>query len=1128
MTTASDRDTPFVVESYARSISSAVLFIDGDGNWKVGLASQKVAQYKSVSANAAATVNDDTFELTALTAETRDGGGFLIYAQSNADLSSYSEITLNATGLVTSQRTLTLDQLFAAETKYGLDLNDNGGIGDQLVLADDGEADVYINGAGAYVVETPNGELIPLTLDSQPVTIYSLEDYEFSDVSVEADGSLTSYIEDKSGSVFKMVSSSSGASSTPPQPVSAEDLAAREVKTGVDINRDYAKPLTEGWTASLKTASLRQDVEVQLAQSGKIGHAGLVNLLDGVLQSLQSSGATKVGADLVADLRALGARGQALFTSPDLAGNETTYLSFVFDQMVNSSKANNTFTGGQTKSQSLGNLSANTTLSQLGLLRDKWLLGKDLPNPATQGDTANPNAAAASGVYKTFTAELLVGDASLLDVNQGSAGTCYLMASLAGVANSSASALQGTFVSDGTVAGNRVWGVRFFDTKGKEVWVTANDQLAVAGPNATTALYAKATGRDASGAVVPELWVPVVEKAYAQANELGAFARSNNANAMFAIEGGLADAVPNIVGGRMAWVNDQAYSSINGIPLLFAIKAPAGSSIAAEVAKAINAGQIVWIGSDNETTDDSGAILLTKGHAFLAFDPDPNNPNDTQVRIYNPWGFSAASSESPPSFVSPFLVDLSAVAGVAGYDFYVQVLGSNKDDVIYGTEKGERLEVVEGNDVLRGLGGNDTLVGGLGNDVLMGGPGNDTIDGGEGADKAQFSGPRSSYTVSWSASASAFTVVSAAEGTDTLTGIETLSFSNGSFSASSFQITTPPADTTAPTLASASPTDNSSTVAVGSNIVLTFSETIAAGTGNIVLSNGAGDTRNISIADASQVTLNKAQVTINPAADLLAGSSYNLQMASGVVKDLAGNAFAGISDATTLNFGTASASSGTGQALDVLAYAWKNHTLLSGVAVAAGSTTQVTGTGGSASLTGLTNTTVTLQASRAIPTTETTQTDQAVNLQDAIAILKMIVGLEVNGAGKPLSPYQALAADYDGNGAVQLTDAIGVLKHVVGLTAPQPAWHFVNELDTTVPAKANLSPGVPQSSMTASTGGSSSPVRVGLVGYLSGDVDGSFAGATGAQNLDVVQAGYFTNLTTASGLNLTQFGIYGP
>ena len=51
MTTASDRDTPFVIEPYARSISSVVLFIDGDGNWKVGQVGQKVNEYKSVSAN---------------------------------------------------------------------------------------------------------------------------------------------------------------------------------------------------------------------------------------------------------------------------------------------------------------------------------------------------------------------------------------------------------------------------------------------------------------------------------------------------------------------------------------------------------------------------------------------------------------------------------------------------------------------------------------------------------------------------------------------------------------------------------------------------------------------------------------------------------------------------------------------------------------------------------------------------------------------------------------------------------------------------------------------------------------------------------------------------------------------
>ena len=41
------------------------------------------------------------------------------------------------------------------------------------------------------------------------------------------------------------------------------------------------------------------------------------------------------------------------------------------------------------------------------------------------------------------------------------------------------------------------------------------------------------------------------------------------------------------------------------------------------------------------------------------------------------------------------------------------------------------------------------------------------------------------------------------------------------------------------------------------------------------------------------------------------------------------------------------------------------------------------------------------------------------------------------------------------------------------------------------------------------------------------DVDGSFAGATGALDLDITQASYFTALVAAnSGLSLAQFGVY--
>ena len=213
--------------------------------------------------------------------------------------------------------------------------------------------------------------------------------------------------------------------------------------------------------------------------------------------------------------------------------------------------------------------------------------------------------------------------------------------------------------------------------------------------------------------------------------------------------------------------------------------------------------------------------------------------------------------------------------------------------------------------------------------------------------------------------------------------------------------------------------------------------------------------------------------------------------------------------------------------VDLLAYNWKAHTLLTDVSLSFVGTDHsgITGASGSVSFATVTDTNVTLSATRTTPAEEAGATSAAVNLQDAIAILKMIVGLPVNGSNQALSPYQALAADYDGNGVVQLSDAIAVLKHVVGLTAPDPTWYFVNELDASVPEKTNLNPGLPQATATADLS-SSSPVHVGLVGYLSGDVDGSYTGATGASDLDIVLPNYFSTLVGAHAeLSLAQFGM---
>lgn len=124
---------------------------------------------------------------------------------------------------------------------------------------------------------------------------------------------------------------------------------------------------------------------------------------------------------------------------------------------------------------------------------------------------------------------------------------------------------------------------------------------------------------------------------------------------------------------------------------------------------------------------------------------------------------------------------------------------------------------------------------------------------------------------------------------------------------SSFNFTVQPAaDTTAPTLVSHTPADNATSVQVDSNIVLTFSEAVQAGSGNIRLVQDDIEGTTIDIAvGSSQVVFNGSTVTINPTADLVDGAHYHVEMASGVITDSANNAYAGISNNSTLNFETA-------------------------------------------------------------------------------------------------------------------------------------------------------------------------------------------------------------------------------
>lgn len=114
-------------------------------------------------------------------------------------------------------------------------------------------------------------------------------------------------------------------------------------------------------------------------------------------------------------------------------------------------------------------------------------------------------------------------------------------------------------------------------------------------------------------------------------------------------------------------------------------------------------------------------------------------------------------------------------------------------------------------------------------------------------------------------------------------------------------------DVTPPTVSGAfSPTDDATGVAVNANLVVTFNETIAAGVGDVVITNltDGGAATAIAVTDGTQVSISGATLNVNPTASLLAGKTYAVLLVSGVIEDISGNPFAGITNATTWNFQT--------------------------------------------------------------------------------------------------------------------------------------------------------------------------------------------------------------------------------
>lgn len=231
-------------------------------------------------------------------------------------------------------------------------------------------------------------------------------------------------------------------------------------------------------------------------------------------------------------------------------------------------------------------------------------------------------------------------------------------------------------------------------------------------------------------------------------------------------------------------------------------------------------------------------------------------------------------------------VDLSTgiVGGVAGADFITggvnSVQGSNQADTLVGGSNNEFFFGGNGGDTINAAGGNDGITGQGGDDM---------IDGGAGTDMVIFSGVQSQYNVTTSGTIQVQDTITNRDGTDTLTNVEVLQFSDGIVLLSS-GTSGSPIDLSTQQLSGAAPvigTAGDDYLRVGANI---FGHTLnlGTGTGDTVLLNGIfGNGYTLNLAGVENLAGNGNDEFVNLATNAnglivnLGGGNDQLNLAGG-------------------------------------------------------------------------------------------------------------------------------------------------------------------------------------------------------------------------------------------------------
>ncbi len=220
------------------------------------------------------------------------------------------------------------------------------------------------------------------------------------------------------------------------------------------------------------------------------------------------------------------------------------------------------------------------------------------------------------GTYSPVIVPLGANSPSYLNVQQGAVGDCWLLASLAEVADRQPSVIQnmftymGTELENGTTVG--LYSVRLYNNWGSAFSVIVDTELPSGG-----GLYDHPTS---SG-----MWVALAEKAYVEANAMGQVTTSSAAGLSLT-----------------SYQGTDCYLALNGGDPAWALHAITGQSASdysinpSNIASAWNSGKLIVLCTGNNPA--SSDIVGDHCYALVGYNASSSQP----FEVFNPWGTNSS------------------------------------------------------------------------------------------------------------------------------------------------------------------------------------------------------------------------------------------------------------------------------------------------------------------------------------------------------------------------------------------------------------------------------------------------------------------------------------------------------